>query len=127
MIVLDASAAVSALLNDGPARRLVATESVHAPHLVDAEIVNVLRRQSISGLLNSGDAQRAISVWKRLGLIRYAASPLLDRVWELRSSVTAYDAMYVALAENLECALVTADARLSGANGPRCAITVVPR
>ncbi|MDR3660798.1 MAG: type II toxin-antitoxin system VapC family toxin [Mycobacterium sp.] len=127
MIVVDASAAVSALLNDGPARRLLAVESVHAPHLVDAEVVSVLRRQVAAGLLASGDARKALDVWTRLGLIRYAASPLLERVWELRATVTAYDAMYVALAENLDCALVTADTRLSGANGPRCAITVVPR
>ncbi len=70
---------------------------------------------------------KALDVWKRLGLIRYAASPLLERVWELRAAVTSYDAMYVALAENLDCALITTDARLSGANGPRCVITVVPR
>ena len=127
MIVVDASAAVSALLNDGQARRLLAVESVHAPHLVDAEVVSVLRRQVIAGLLAPDPALRALNVWRRLGLIRYAASPLLERVWELRSAVTAYDAMYVALAENLDCALVTADTRLSGANGPRCVITVVPR
>lgn len=127
MIVIDASAAVAALLNDGQARRLLAVESVHAPHLVDAEVVSALRRQATSGLLASKDAHRALDVWRRLGLIRYAASPLLERVWELCAAVTTYDAMYVALAENLDCALVTADARLSGANGPRCAITVVPR
>ncbi len=127
MIVVDASAAVSALLNDGQARRLLAVESLHVPHLVDAEVVSVLRRQAATGLLASEAAHEALGVWRRLGLIRYAASPLLERVWELRAAVTAYDAMYVALAENLECALVTADARLSGANGPRCAITVVPR
>ena len=69
---------------------------------------------------------RALTVWKRIGLIPYAATPLVDRVWELRESVTAYDGVYVAGAENLRCALVTADARLAGAHGPRCAIAVVP-
>ncbi len=127
MIVVDASAAVSALLNDGQARRLLAVESVHVPHLVDAEVVSVLRRQAAAGLLASKNARQALDVWRNLGLIRYAAAPLLERVWELRASVTAYDAMYVALAENLDCALVTADSRLSRANGPQCAITVVPR
>lgn len=78
-------------------------------------------------LLTPGQASRALDVWKRVGLIRYAAAPLLERVWELRAAVTAHAAMYVALAENLDCALVTADSRLSGANGPQCAITVVPR
>lgn len=127
MIVVDASAAVSALLHDGEARRLLAAESIHAPHLVDAEVVSVLRRQVASGLLTSQEGRQALDVWSRLGLIRYAAPPLLERIWELRETVTAYDAMYVALAENLDCSLVTADARLSGANGPRCTITVVPR
>lgn len=126
-MVLDASAAVSALLNDGPARRLLAAEAIHVPHLVDVEVVSVLRRRAAAGLLAADDARRALDVWRRLGLIHYAASPLLERVWELRATVTAYDAMYVALAENLDCVLVTADARLSGANGPRCTVTVVPR
>lgn len=127
MIVLDASAAVSALLNDGQARHLVATETIHVPHLVDTEVVSALRRQVLTGVLTADDAHGAIAVWRQLGLIRYAAPPLLERVWELRDTVTSYDATYVALAENLGCALTTADARLAGASGPRCAITVVPR
>ena len=126
MIVLDASAAVSALLNDGQARRYLADESLHAPHLVDVEVLSALRRQVTAGRLAADHARQALTVWKRIGLIRYAATPLVDRVWELRDSVTAYDAVYVALAENLGCALVTADARLAGARGPRCAVAVVP-
>lgn len=127
MIVVDASAAVSALLNDGQARGLISMESVHVPHLVDIEVVSAVRRQVATGALAARKARRALNVWQRLGIIRYAAAPLLDRVWELRAAVTAYDGIYVALAENLDCTLVTADARLSGANGPRCAITVVHR
>ena len=127
MIVLDASAAVSALLNDGQARRLVATETIHVPHLVDTEVVSALRRHVLAGLLTAEEARRAIEVWRQLGLIRYAAPPLLERVWELRDDVTPSDATYVALAENLGCALTTADARLARASGPRCTITVVPR
>jgi predicted nucleic acid-binding protein len=127
VIVLDASAAVSALLNDGPARRLVTAETIHVPHLIDVEVVSAMRRQVLAGFLLDGDAHDAIGVWRQLGLIRYAAPPLMERVWELRATVTPYDAMYVALAENLGCALTTADARLARAGGPRCAITVVPR
>ena len=127
MIVLSCSAAVSALLNDGQARSIVAAETVQAPHLVDTEVVSALRRQVCAGDLDAQDAHQALEVWKQLGLIRYAATPLLERVWELRDSATAYDAMYVALAENLGCPLVTADARLTQAHGLRCAITVVPR
>ncbi len=127
MIVLDASAAVSALLNGGEARRLLADEALHVPHLADVEVVSALRRHVAVGVLAEADARRALTVWKRLGLIRYASTPLLHRVWELRDTVSAYDAVYVALAENLGCALVTADARLAGANGPRCIVTVLPR
>jgi predicted nucleic acid-binding protein len=126
LIVLDASAAVSALLNDGQARRMMATEAVHAPHLVDAEVVSALRRQVGAQVLDTNAAHTALEVWRRLALNRYAAAPLLERVWELRNGVSAYDAMYVALAESLQCALVTADARLGRAAGVRCPVTVVP-
>jgi predicted nucleic acid-binding protein len=126
LIVLDASAAVSALLNDGQARQMVAAEAVHAPHLVDTEVVSALRRQVGTGVLNVDAAHTALDVWRRLALIRYAAAPLLDRVWELRHAVSTYDAMYLALAESLQCALVTADARLGRAAGVRCPVTVVP-
>lgn len=126
MIVLDASAGVAALLHDGQARRRVAAESVHVPHLIDVEVVSALRRLAAAGELRNHDAHRAIAVWVGLGLIRYAATPLLERVWELKASISSYDATYVALAENLECELVTADSKLAGANGMRCSITVVP-
>lgn len=126
MIVLDASAAVSALLQDGRARRLVADEVLHVPHLVDAEVVSALRRLVVVGSLKAGDGRGCLDVWSRLGLIRYAAGPLLERVWDLRAGISAYDAMYVALAESLDCPLVTADARLSRAPALRCAVTVLP-
>jgi len=126
MIVLDASAAVQALLNDGQARFLAATESLHAQHLVDAEVLSALRRLVGAGTLTADDGARCVTTWSRIGVIRYAAGPLLERIWELRQTISAYDAMYVALAEQLDCALVTADARLSGAPGLRCAVTVLP-
>lgn len=126
MIVLDASAAVSALLNDGQARRLIGGEDLHAPHLVDAEVVSALRRLVATGTLSAQAGRACLDAFGRLGLYRYAGAPLFDRVWELRTTVSSYDAMYVALAENLECVLVTADARLSRAPGIRCAVTVIP-
>lgn len=127
MIVVDASAALSALLNDGPSRRVLASEQLHAPHLIDTEVANGLRRQVASRTLD-GDAGRAtLRAWRQLGLIRHPAVGLLDRVWELRENLSAYDASYVALAEGLGCGLLTADARLSRASGVRCAVTVVPR
>lgn len=126
MIVLDASAAVTVLLNDGNARQLVGSEGLHAPHLIDAEIVSALRRLVHVGTLSTEDGLRCLETWSHLAVIRYAAGPLLQRMWELRERISAYDAMYVALAEVLDCALVTADARLSRASGLRCAVTVVP-
>jgi predicted nucleic acid-binding protein len=127
VIVLDASAAVLALLNDGEARRSVAREAVAVPHLVDAEVAHALRAQVRRGRVGGGDAGAALARWARLGLRRFPAVGLLPRIWELRGNLTAYDATYVALAEALDCRLVTADARLAAAPGPACAITVVRR
>ena len=127
MIVVDASAALSALLNDGPARRTLAGEQLHAPHLVDAEVASGLRRQVQARRMTAGNGWAALDAWRRLGLTRYPIQGLLDRVWQLRDNLSAYDAGYVALAEALGCSLLTADARLSQAPGTRCPITVVPR
>src|SRR5437879_11407622 len=112
MIVLDASAALLALMNAGAARSAVASEQLHAPHLIDAEIANGLRRQVAAGRLSSADARSTLTTWQALGLNRYASVSMLDRVWELRDNVSPYDACYVALAELLGCALLTADLRL---------------
>lgn len=127
MIVVDASAAVLALLNDGDARRVLATGIVVVPHLADSEVTHALRAQVLRGHIGADDAQRALARWARLGLRRFAVVGLLDRIWELRDDLTAYDATYVALAETLGYELVTADARLAGAPGPECTIVVVRR
>lgn len=127
MIVADASAAVSALLNAGPARRAFSEEQLHVPHVIDPEVANALRRLVAGQRLVSDAAWRALDRWRRLGVTRYPIVGLLDRVWELREDLSAYDASYVALAELLDCALLTADARLSRVPGVRCAITLVPR
>jgi predicted nucleic acid-binding protein len=127
VIVVDASAGLTALLNDGPGRQALASEQLHAPHLVDSEIASALRRRLVARQINAEDAWTALDAWRRLGLTRYAVHPLFDRMWELRDNLSAYDAGYVALAETLGCGLITADARLSRAPGIRCAITVVPR
>ena len=126
MIVVDASAAMSALLNAGAARSALTLESAHVPHLVDSEITNGLRRRVAARQVDASLAWRAVDSWRRLGATRYPSLGLLDRIWELRENVTAYDATYVALAELLGCALLTADRRLSRAPGVRCPITVVP-
>ena len=127
MIVVDASAALAALLNAGPARRALATEQLHAPHLIDSEVANALRRETAARRLDPDAAWAALDAWRRLGMTRYPAHSLLDRIWELRDNLSAYDATYVALAELLDCSLLTADSRLGRAPGTGCPITVVPR
>jgi predicted nucleic acid-binding protein len=127
VIVVDASAALSGLLNPGPARDALAVERLHAPHLIDSEVASGLRRQVRATSIGSEDAGAALDVWLRLGMARHPALGLLRRMWELRENLSAYDATYVALAEALGCPLLTADARLAGATGVRCPVTTVPR
>ena len=127
MIVVDASAAVGALLHDGEARRYLSTERLAAPHLVDAEVLQTMRRLVARGAVASQIADGAVRQWGRLGVQRLAVDRLSERVWALRHNLSAYDASYVALAEALDCALLTADAGLAGAPGPACPITLVPR
>lgn len=127
MIVVDASAALSALLNTGPARVTLANEQLHAPHLVDSEVASGLRRHVAAGRIAANAGWTALDTWRRLGLTRYPTHGLLERIWALRDSLSAYDAAYVALAESLDCSLLTADARLSHAPGIRCPTTVAPQ
>jgi predicted nucleic acid-binding protein len=127
LIVVDASAALSGLLNDGPARRALAVEQLHAPHLIDSEVANGLRCSVVAQRLDASAGWTALDVLRRLGMTRYPVFPLLERVWELRDNVSAYDACYVALAEFLGCSLLTANARLGLAPGIRCPVTVLPR
>ncbi len=127
MIVIDASAALLGLLNDGDARAILRDDAVVCPHLADAEVLHALRAQVLNGEITSVDAARIVTVWERLGVERVDVRGLLGRIWELRDNVSAYDATYVAVAEATGASLVTADARLARAPGPRCAITVVRR
>jgi predicted nucleic acid-binding protein len=125
VIVVDASAAVLGLLNDGEARSLISQEAIVCPHLADSEIAHALRSQVRRGDVEESAARRAIDAWSRLGLERVGVSGLLGRIWELRGNLSAYDATYVAVAEAFGVPLVTADGRLTRAPGPRCTISVV--
>lgn len=126
MIVADCSAVVEALRGDQETRELLASTRVFAPHLIDAEVAHAVRGMSLGGLVTPDQGQRMIGHWSRFGVVRFAMHPLLARVWELRANLTAYDAMYVALAEELRCRLVTADARVGRATGPTCEVSVLP-
>lgn len=125
MIVVDASAVMLALLSEGEARRRLASESLAVPHLVDSEITNALRSQVIRHHVTPRQAEGVVSAWATMGVRRFGVVGLLGRMWELRDNLTGYDATYVALAEALECALLSADGRLAAAPGPRCPIMVV--
>ncbi|MXY51940.1 MAG: type II toxin-antitoxin system VapC family toxin [Gammaproteobacteria bacterium] len=121
-MVLDASAAIEFLLNTGPGSRLAARlvderEAVCVPHMIDLEIAQVLRRYVLQGALGVERGSLALAHWRSLEVDRYPHEPFLSRIWELRSNVSAYDAVYVALAEALSTVLVTADRRLAGAPG----------
>ncbi|MGL4744420.1 MAG: type II toxin-antitoxin system VapC family toxin [Dermatophilaceae bacterium] len=126
MIVVDASVLANALVLDGPAARRIAAEEIHAPHLVDAEVANALRGQCLGGHLAEDIAMAAITGLGQLHLTRHAHRLLLTRAWALRHNLTIYDALYVALAEGLGAALVTADARIAGCPGVRTSIEVIP-
>lgn len=118
MIVLDASA-VAELLLDTPAGRRIAiliddpSLALHAPHLIDVEVCSVLRRYVREDMLEDDEAQAAIEDLVALDIQRHSHEALLERAWALRENVTTYDAMYVALAEALDAALVTRDAKLA--------------
>jgi len=130
VIVLDASAAVHLLLRtegkgDWVLERVI-NEDRRVPQLFEYEVVSALRAASLRKELPAPRASAAFSDLAALDVTRYPPQALLPRVWELRSSLTAYDASYVALAEALDVPLVTADARLARAPGHGAAVEVVP-
>ena len=129
MIVVDASVLAPALADDGPdgdrARDRLRGEVLTAPEVIDLEMASVLRRAAIGDRLPQRRADLAMDDLIDLPLRRAAHRPLLRRCWELRHTVTSYDAAYVALAEVLGIVLVTADARLSRAPGITCEVEVM--
>jgi len=122
LIVLDASAAVEWLLQTSAGlqieRRIYSrSESLHSPHLLDVEVAHVLRRFVSAGRISSIRGDEALRDLLALRITRYPHDVLLTRIWQHRHNLSAYDAAYVALAENLGAPLLTRDTRLSAAPG----------
>jgi len=123
--VVDSGVIVELLTNDLDPEHL-GDEELAAPHLLDSEVLNVVRRLTRGGLLNEQQGTHTIDGFNRLVLTRYSADWLRPRIWELRHNLSAYDATYVALAEQLGAtSLLTTDKRLAGAPGIHCRVVVV--
>jgi predicted nucleic acid-binding protein len=127
VIVVDASVVLEVLLrtphSDAIADRIFRSrERLHAPHLLDLEVAQVLRRYVSRGEMTESRGRAALDLLAVFPLTRYAHEPLLQRIWQLRESLTAYDTAYVALAEALGVTLLTRDERLARAPGIRAAV-----
>lgn len=130
MSVVDASAALEVLLRTPAApaieeRLFAGAQTLHAPHLIDLEIAQVLRRYALAGQITPDRGRTALADFADFPIHRYPHDILLPRIWELRHNLTAYDAAYVALAEALGTPLFTCDERLAGAAGHRARIELL--
>jgi len=128
--VVDASAVLEVLLRTPAAaavegRLFRPKETLHVPHLIDIEVAQVLRRYAGAGDVTAARCRAALTDLADMPLTRYPHEFLLQRVWELRGNLTAYDAVYVALAEALDAPLLTRDQRLARAPGHRARIELV--
>jgi predicted nucleic acid-binding protein len=128
--VIDSSAIIELFVRPRPdpgLRRRSLTETLVAPEIADCEVLNVLRRLERVGQLSSAYAELAVTRLTEAPIIRVTHRPLIRRIWTLRHTVTAYDAAYVALAEQLDLPLVTCDARLAKAHEHDARVELYPR
>lgn len=129
MIVVDASVLLEVLLQTRAAEaveaRLFDGSTLHAPHVVDLEVAQVLRRYERNGDLSAERGRAALDVLDAFRIERYPPYLFLSRVWSLRANVTAYDACYLALAEALDAPLLTRDRRLMSVPGHQARIEVI--
>ena len=130
MIVVDASVVVEFLLQTDTGRRAQdrlfgGRATLHAPHLIDVEIAQVLRRLQAAGQFDAGRGREALRDLADMPINRYPHTLLLGRIWELRDNLTACDAAYVALAEVLPATLLTCDRRLAKAPRHRARVEIL--
>jgi predicted nucleic acid-binding protein len=129
VLIVDASCLAAVLIGSPDAEELrdrLAADGDHAaPHIVDADVFGVLRREHLHGRLDPTEAAQAVEDLRAWPGERFGHRPLLARAWELRHTLRGWDAMYVALAEAMDSALVTTDPRLAQASGPTCRIDVI--
>jgi predicted nucleic acid-binding protein len=129
-VVVDASVVVAALIDSGPlgewAEGVLTSDTVLAPHLMPAEVSNILRRAGVAGDIPADAATLAHVDLGDLAAELFAYEPLAQRIWDLRHNLTAYDAWYVALAEQVGAELATLDRRLARAPGPTCGFLLPP-
>jgi predicted nucleic acid-binding protein len=129
MLVVDASSlyevVTGTMLADEVGRRMADDDDLAAPHVIDVEVLSVIRRHRLAGLLDPTAADQAVEDLGDWPGQRFGHQGLLERAWELRHNVRGWDAVYVALAEALDATLLTSDLRLGRVEGLRCAIDVV--
>lgn len=106
-------------------RALAASERLHAPHLLDIEVANVLRRLNQRNELSAERADQALEDHSKLVIARHEHAPLLSRIWELRDAMTAYDGAYIALAEALDAPLLTCDGKLARSHKHHATIELI--
>jgi predicted nucleic acid-binding protein len=129
MIALDASAAIDWLLQTPAGQRIesriyLGKDTLHAPHLLDLEVAQVLRRLVYQGAIAAHRADEAIRDLVDLRINRYAHFVFLPRIWQLRHNFSAYDAAYIALAETLGAPLLTRDRRLASPGHHKAAVEI---
>ena len=122
MIVIDASAFIDASDGRRDVIDRVAGEDIHAPHLLDVEVSSALRRLERTGRLSPGRSLATLAFLEHADIKRHPHRPLLREIWSLRGQLSAYDAVYVALAAALDAPLVTTDRKLASLPGLPCVV-----